>query len=164
MILSPIASALCVKHLVASLCCNIEPYPQRLSLSRWPAGEGGGVGVAGKCVWLSIVSIYPFAFPDSYATSSKPSGKKSAVHMALSPLPVHRFPNLCLQPFPPSRCQPCRHVVFHLQRFGLIDVGLVGRKGREGGEQTRLDVGLFSCIQDVCRSRWCGTVTRSQRM
>ena len=31
-------------------------------------------------------------------------------------------------------------------------MGLVGRKGGEGGHQKRLVVDLFSCVQDVCYS------------
>ena len=31
-------------------------------------------------------------------------------------------------------------------------MGLVGRKGGDGGEQTRLVVDLFPCVQDFCCS------------
>ncbi len=121
----------------------------------------------GKFIWLWIVSIYLFPFSESYAISSELSGKKSAVHMALSPLPVHRFRPLysihCLQSFPPPRCQPCHHVVFPLQRFDLVDMHLVERKGREGSEQMRPDVDCFLASRMfvvVFSCRWCGTVTR----
>ena len=71
---------------------------------------------------------------------------------ARASLPSFVYPIHCLQPFPPPCCQPCRNLGFHLQRFDLIDVGLVGTKGGEGGEQTRPDVDLFSCVQNVCCS------------
>ena len=87
--------------------------------------------------------------------------------MALSPLPVHRFRPLCI----PSIVSGLFHhlvaslvVIFHLQRFDLIDVGLVGGKGREDGEQTRPDVGLFSCVQDVCCSMWLSVVWYSNKI
>ena len=67
-------------------------------------------------------------------------------------LPSFLYPIHCLQPFPPPCCQPCRNVVFHLQNFELVDVGLVGRKGGKSGEQMRPVVDLFFCVQNVCCS------------
>ena len=64
-------------------------------------------------------------------------------------LPSFVYPIHCLQPIPPPCSQPCRNEVFRLERFDLIDVGLVGTKRGEGGKQTRPDVDLFSCVQNV---------------
>ncbi len=144
------------KHLVASLRCNVELHPQQFELVDAGLLKGGRRGWRTRCVCLLIVLIYPSPFSELYAISSKPSGKECCPHSSFSSTrallasfvcSIH-----CRQPFPPPRCQPCRHAVFHLQRFDLVEVGLVEGKGREGGEKIRPNVDLFSCVQDVCRS------------
>ena len=103
--------------------------------------------MADKCVCLLIFLIYPFAFSELYAISPKPGGKECFPHGSFSSTRALLASLVYFihgrQPFPPPRCQPCPHVVFHLQRFDLVEVGLVERKGREGGEQMRPNVDLF---------------------
>ena len=90
MILSPIASALCVKHLVASLCCNIAPHPQRLSLSRWPAGEGGrGGGGRANASGCRLFRSIPLRFPIHMQPHQNPVGKKLQISSMAWRLQAH---------------------------------------------------------------------------